>query len=81
MFKGTFDYEKYKHIKIEESCFKSKPFTDPAVRGEIQLKDITPYKVTELTWSSVGDIIIYMYEDFKYDYDVKLFKIITKITH
>lgn len=70
MCKGKFDYEKYKDVKREESCFKEPEIEKAEKTDEIVLKDVTPYQVEELTWKSIGDFIINLYHEFHNDPEV-----------
>lgn len=62
MFRATFDYDKYKHIRPEPSCFSEWTYPEPC-RPELKYKDLSRFRVTELTWLTVGDWIINAYEE------------------
>lgn len=62
MFNTRFDYEKYKHIRQETSCFGEWVYPDPNAK-EVVYKDLSRFRVTELTWLTVGDWIINAYDE------------------
>lgn len=69
MFKAKFAYEQYKHIRPEPSCFRVPKYPDPSTY-QIKYKDLNRFRVSELTWLSVGDWIINVYEECRDDPEV-----------
>lgn len=62
MFNARFDYAKYKHIRQETSCFGEWTYPDACTK-EVVYKDLSRFRVSELTWLTVGDWIINAYDE------------------
>lgn len=71
MFKAKFDYEKYKHVRPEPSCFRAPKYPDPNTM-QVKYRDVSRFRVAELTWLSVGDWIINVYEECRDDPEVRI---------
>lgn len=62
IFKSRFDYDRFKHIRPEPSCFSGPCLPEPA-KPPVKYKDLNRFRVPELTWLTVGEWIINVYEE------------------